>query len=136
MRTVRLICRLILALVFIYAAIPKIMDPHAFAVAVFRYQLLPYPLINLMAIYLPWLELIAAVALFIPSLRQGANLILFILLAVFTVAIGSTIARGINIACGCFSVDPDAAHISWLNMLRNLGLILAAIGSWSRKNSG
>ena len=47
------ILRIILAVVFIYASIDKIMHPHDFAKAVFNYQILPDYLINITAIFLP-----------------------------------------------------------------------------------
>jgi uncharacterized membrane protein YphA (DoxX/SURF4 family) len=131
MRWFALACRLIVAAVFIAASIPKILEPHAFAIAVFRYQMLPFSLINLMAIFLPWMELVAGIALLVPRFRGGAAAILLGLLVVFTVAIAVSQARGINIACGCFSVDPDAKHIGWWNLARNLGLIAMTVaGYW------
>jgi hypothetical protein len=120
--------RWVLAGVFIAAAAPKILAPQEFAEAVFRYQLLPDALINLMGIYLPWIELWAGLALlFIPRVRDGAALILLGLLAVFTAAIAISMARGIDIACGCFSVDPKAGHVGALSLARNTGLMLLAV---------
>ncbi|OQW96500.1 MAG: hypothetical protein BWK77_04445 [Verrucomicrobia bacterium A1] len=123
-------CRLIVAAVFIAAGIPKILEPHAFAIAVFRYQMLPFSLVNLMAIFLPWIELVAGIALLSPRSRGGAAAIILAMLIVFTVAIAVSQARGINIACGCFSVDPDAKHIGWWNLARNVGLIAMTVVGW------
>jgi uncharacterized membrane protein YphA (DoxX/SURF4 family) len=130
MRWLILACRLVVAAVFIAASIPKILEPHAFAVAVFRYQMLPFSLINLMAIFLPWIELVAGIALLAPRWTPPAAAIILGMLIVFTVAIAVSQARGINIACGCFSVDPDAKHIGWWNLVRNSGLILMTWAAW------
>jgi uncharacterized membrane protein YphA (DoxX/SURF4 family) len=127
LRRIVIVCRLIVAVVFIAAAVPKITTPHAFAQAVFRYQMLPYSLINLMALFLPWIELVAGVALLVPRFSRAAAVILLGMLAVFTVAIAIAQARGINIACGCFSVDPDAKHIGWWNLARNIGLMAMTV---------
>ena len=117
--------RWILGLVFLVAAIPKLLAPHDFALAVFRHQMVPYPLVSLFGIYLPWMELVAALALlFIPRLRPAAAWILLGLLIVFTAAIAVNLGRGIDIACGCFSVDPKASHLGVWNLIRN-GLLIA-----------
>jgi len=135
-RWLPLACRIILAGVFIAAALPKIVSPHDFSIAVYRYQLLPFALINVVAIYLPWLELTSAVALFMPSLRRAALLILGAMLIVFTIAITINVIRGVNIACGCFSVDPDAKHIGWMNVVRNLVLVgLVYLAGWKPRRS-
>jgi uncharacterized membrane protein YphA (DoxX/SURF4 family) len=132
MRWVALACRLVVAAVFIAASIPKILEPHAFAIAVFRYQMLPFSLINLMAVFLPWIELVTGIALLVPRWTAPAAAIILGMLAVFTVAIAASYVRGINIACGCFSVDPDAKHIGWWNLARNLGLIaMTGVSYWS-----
>ena len=42
-------CRVLIAAVFLAAGLPKILDPAGFSLSVFRYQMLPDDLINLMA---------------------------------------------------------------------------------------
>jgi hypothetical protein len=118
------IARWIVGGVFIAASVHKIYDPDAFALSIHRYQVVPSDLINLMAIYLPWLELLAGLALILaPRWRRGSIVILSALLVVFTLAIGLNIARGINVACGCFSSNPGAMHTNWLAILRNASLM-------------
>ena len=125
--TLLFICRAVVAIVFIAAACPKIMAPHEFAIAVFRYQILPSGMINIVAIYLPWLELLAGLwLLFIPKGRDGAAFILLALLLFFTTAIIVNIFRGIDIACGCFSVKADVGRIGWKKVIENILLILLA----------
>lgn len=124
-----------LGVVFMAAAFPKIVAPHDFALMVFRYQLLPYFLVNLIAIYLPWVELAAGIALFWPgAARRGAVAIALVLLVVFTLATIFNLWRGIDIACGCFSVDAEASHAGWWNIARNLLFIALAILAWGRSD--
>lgn len=114
----------ILAVVFIAAAVPKIMQPHEFALAIYRHQLTPGGAINLMAVYLPWLEVTAALGLFLPRLRAAAAVWTALMLVLFTGAIGINLWRGLDIACGCFTLKPGADHMGWLNLVRN-GTLLA-----------
>ena len=121
-----------LAAVFLVAAWPKIEEPAAFALAIYRYQILPSGLINLAAVYLPWMELITALLLLAPRFRKGAALLILAMLILFTIAIALSLARGLNIACGCFTTDASAAHSSWFNLLRNgFLLILAGVMAWT-----
>ena len=135
---IALLCRWALAAVFIAAALPKILSPHDFALVVFRYQMLPYPLVNLFALWLPWIELFAAIALLIaPRLRDAALFLIGGMLVVFTVAIGFNLYRGVDMACGCFSVNPTAHHMGALNLARNIGLLLlTAVATWTGLKPG
>ena len=126
-----LLLRAVFAAVFIAAALPKILAPHDFAVAVFRYQILPYALVNVVALFLPWLELVTGWALIVaPRWRDAAFTILLGMLVVFTVAIGINLHRGIDIACGCFTLKPGARHMGWWNIGRNLALLVLGAAAW------
>ncbi|NLB64850.1 MAG: DoxX family protein [Lentisphaerae bacterium] len=119
------LARLAVAGIFLGACAAKIRDPEAFALAVYRYRLLPDILINPAAMILPWIELLGAVALLLPLRRARAASALIItgMLAVFTAAIAFNLFRGIEIACGCFSTRADAAVSDTWNLLRNGALI-------------
>ena len=125
-----LVARVVLAAVFLLACTGKIVDPAAFSNVIFYYQLLPHGLINLLAITLPWIELITALALLLGRrYRAAAALLAIAMLAVFSAAMGINLARGVDISCGCFS---SAAHheggLTGWNIARNVGLIaLAAV---------
>lgn len=119
-----------LAAIFAFAAAPKIADPAAFAEAVYRYHLLPDGAVNLLAIYLPWLEAVCAVALITGTrYRRGALLGVAAMLLVFLAAMSINLYRGVDITCGCFSVS-GGESMSWLNIARNIGLLLLAAIAW------
>jgi len=114
---------LALAGVLIAAAFPKISNPDQFALAVYQYQLLPTMLVNLVAVYLPWLEISCAAALVaLPAARRGALLIVAGMLVVFTMAIAWVVIRGQAIPCGCFGGD-DSSAAGWWSLARNCGLL-------------
>lgn len=123
-----LILRIFLSVLFVAASLPKLWHPHDFALAIFRYQIIPYNMVNLIAVFLPWLELTTSVALLIwTKSRKAALIILLLMLVSFTAAISSALIRGIDIACGCFSVNPAAAHIGLLSIGQNIFLIIIAV---------
>jgi putative oxidoreductase len=103
----------------------KIGDPAAFAVEIHNYQLFP-ALAPVLAAALPAVELAVAAALLAgprPWLRAGA-LASAALMLVFTVAVGSAVARGINISCGCFGAG--SGPVTPLTVLRDLALLAAS----------
>lgn len=125
----------VLGAVFAVAAGPKILHPHDFAVAIYRYQMVPHDLINMLAVFLPWLELACAAALFFrPRWRRGALLLVLLMLVVFTTAISINLYRGIDIACGCFSVNAAKGHLGWLSLLRNT-VLMALTGYALRRHA-
>jgi len=132
MKTAVILSKLVLAAIFLLASIPKIAAPQEFAVAVFRYQLLPDAAVNLVAIFLPWIELVAAIAILLPRTSTAAAAILSGLLAVFTAAISINLVRGIDISCGCFTLDANAGTIGWWEVVRDIGfLALAGFVLWA-----
>lgn len=127
----RYIFRLALGGVFIAAALPKIADPLGFASDIHNYRMMPLALENLLALTLPWVELLVGLALVLNIAPKGATLLAGILMLVFLVAIGQAVVRNLDIDCGCFGTN-DASKTGWMALLRDLGfLALAAIG-WPR----
>jgi putative oxidoreductase len=116
--------------VFVIAAIPKIVDPPAFAHMIYNYRLLPGPAINALALVMPWLEMVVGVALILGVWKREAAIVAGILLLVFLVAIGVNLARGHAVDCGCFDVrsagktrDELLAEMRWV-LVRDVGLLL------------
>jgi uncharacterized membrane protein YphA (DoxX/SURF4 family) len=119
-----LTCRIVVIAVFFSAGAVKIAHPHEFAASIFAYRLLPDSLINITAILLPWMECLCALALMVPAFRAAAASILVVLLCIFTIAMATAVARGIDTTCGCYS-GADRV-VDWLTVLRNLCLLGAA----------
>lgn len=106
----------------------KVLSPADFAVSVYRLHILPGFLVNVVALYLPWLEMVcAACLLFIPRYRMAALWIVLVLLLGFTMAIGINLWRGSAFGCGCFGRGAADQPLSWLSLLRNAGLICLVI---------
>jgi uncharacterized membrane protein YphA (DoxX/SURF4 family) len=100
-----LLARLILGWVFIYASLDKIVHPELFAEAVYNYQLSPEVAVNLVALWLPWLELLSGALLVLGVWVRGSSLLLSVLMLVFLGALGINLARGLDIHCGCFTTQ-------------------------------
>jgi uncharacterized membrane protein YphA (DoxX/SURF4 family) len=121
------ILRWILGAIFIYAGIHKIADPAAFSEAIYNYRLFPDILINPLAIWLPWLELLAGLSLIIGIWTKGGALILSALSFAFAVLVGTALFRGLDISCGCFSLNESGERIQWIYIAQDFGLFLMGI---------
>jgi len=100
---IELAARWILGLTFIYASFHKILSPADFAKIVYGYDLFPHALINLIAIIIPFLELVAGLALIIGLYPRSAAIIITALLLAFIVVLTINLIRGHEFDCGCFS---------------------------------
>ena len=120
------IIRWLVGLLFIAAAIPKIAAPQDFALTIFRYHLLSDNLINLGALWLPWVEVTAAITFLLAASlwRQTAAALLAILLVLFTIVIIISLARGLDITCGCFTLKPGLGRIGAWSIARNIMLFV------------
>ena len=91
-----------LGVIFVWASYHKIVDPPKFAKDIYNYKVTPGGLVNMVAIYLPWLELVAGILLIVGVLDRGATLLVGGMLIVFIAALGFNYLRGHPIDCACF----------------------------------
>jgi uncharacterized membrane protein YphA (DoxX/SURF4 family) len=99
-----LAARWILGLTFIYASYHKILAPADFAKIVYGYDLFPNGIINLIAIVLPFIELVAGLALILGIYPRSAVLIINGLLVMFIIVLAINLIRGHEFDCGCFLI--------------------------------
>jgi len=126
---------LILGGTFVYSSYHKIIDPPDFAKIVYNYKLIPGGLINLVAIYMPWFELVAGLAVITGVGRRGGALGLGLICAVFIAALSYNLYRGHPTICGCFSTFAENTTLTdaekFTKMRQELfidvGLLLASL---------
>lgn len=123
--------RVALGALFVMAALPKLQDPAGFAKAVSHYHLLPESAGRLLALVLPVLELVTGACLIAGVFDAGASLIVLGLMIVFTAAVVSAVARGLDISCGCFDTE-DGARVGAAKIAENLALTAVAFWVWTR----
>lgn len=122
---VQIIVRLIVAGLFVYAGVIKVINPDTFLTDIESYRLVPYHLAWVVAFYLPPLEILCGLGLLWPKTRVSSTVILVGLMVVFVVAISVAWARGLDISCGCFGTSEGATNYPWL-IIRDL-LIIAGL---------
>jgi uncharacterized membrane protein YphA (DoxX/SURF4 family) len=128
--------QLALGIIFVAAALPKIVDPPSFAHMIYNYKIVPFGLINFMALVMPWIELLCGLALILGIWKETARTIIVALLLIFIAAIAINLARGNAIDCGCFDVsavgktrEERLADMRFV-ILRDVGMLLMAAQLW------
>jgi uncharacterized membrane protein YphA (DoxX/SURF4 family) len=130
----RIVCRIGLGLVFVYAGILKIRDPIAFAGSVAAYKILPYSLNYLVAATLPWIETLCGILLIIGYRVRAAAGIVAAMNLLFIFLLASTIARGLDIDCGCFRQGGEKTP-AWVSIARDVLFLATALYLLSAKKA-
>lgn len=92
------------------------------------FEILPDPYAGLLALFLPWLEIFAGLAVISGVFRRGGMLLLNVSLVIFLAAIIVSWWRGIDIRCGCFGSSGGATSNYIELIVRDLFLL--ALGLW------
>ena len=120
---------------FLYACWHKIVDPPDFLNIVYNYKIVPAAYINGAAIFMPWIELFAGLAVVTGIGRRGGALWLSLMLVVFIGALAFNLYRGHPTICGCTDTHEAGLKMTdeqkfWqmkTDILRDVGLFLLAI---------
>ena len=121
----QLAARLFVGFIFVYAGIGKIAEPQVFAKEIANYHILPFFLINLTALVLPWLEVIVGVFLIAGVRIKAASAIAAISMLVFIIAILSAMFRGLDINCGCFA--DKVVMVGWKKVVEDIIILLVIL---------
>lgn len=134
-----ILLRWLLGALMLWAAVSKLAQPTEFLASIYAYDLpLPRSWLQLVAVVLPWLELLCGLLLLANVWSETALSAIIVLLAVFVLATGQAWARGLDISCGCFNLeifgaDRSAKLVKFLEsaafaFFRNLFLV--SIAGW------
>jgi uncharacterized membrane protein YphA (DoxX/SURF4 family) len=118
-------CQVVIGILFAWAALAKLGQLEAFATQVHNFRLVPVALENLVALTLPWIELLAALALILNVRARSGAVVVTALLTVFTVGVLQAMIRGLDFECGCFGTS-DGTRVGMFKILQNLGMLVVA----------
>jgi uncharacterized membrane protein YphA (DoxX/SURF4 family) len=116
---------ILLGLVFMASAIPKLRHPRGFVLVVVEYRVLPPHLSRLYARLVPPLEFLVALLVLTGTAVRSAAVVMALLLLSFIVAVGINVARGRDLDCHCFG-PTMARPIGRGLVLQDLGLLAAS----------
>jgi hypothetical protein len=125
--------RLGLGCLFVYAGFIKLLDPKAFAHALAQFDLVPDPVLPLLALGLPALEILAGAGLIFEV--RGSLGVITGLLGLFLLALSYAAWMEMDIDCGCFTVTELNAKTGVRHALIRDLFMAAALGFlfWRRR---
>jgi uncharacterized membrane protein YphA (DoxX/SURF4 family) len=119
-----LAARLALALTFGYAALSKLGDMHQFAEDIANYRMVPPSLVGTATAAVVGVELLCAVLLLVGLLVRPTAAVVALMLLAFIAGLSQALARGIDLACGCFG---HAETATWGTVARDVVLLGIAL---------
>lgn len=121
-----LVIRTFIGILFIFYGVSKVANPSHFANEIGNYNMLPDLIIQIMALVIPWIELIVGVLLLFGVYLNENGFIATVLLIIFTLAVAIAFSRGLDISCGCSGNDAGQ-KVGWLKIFENIGLIVLTL---------
>ena len=126
-KTLIVYLRLIVGGYFIYASIDKIADPYSFARVIEAYQFSSSlglsSLDTMLALVLPWIELVLGACLILGVFVDESNNLIMILLIFFIIMLFQASLKGLDISCGCSSDESSLSHA----IIRDFALLFACL---------
>ena len=99
------VLRVCLGFAFIYASLDKISNPMDFSNVIDNFHVSPIVFSNIVALILPWIELICGICLISGYMMRGSSILVFAMLVFFILILSQAVYRGIDTNCGCFKVN-------------------------------
>ena len=125
-----IIARLAIGGVLLYAGILKLNNAADFALDIEHYKMLPEPVINFMAIVMPWNEVVIGSMLMLALWPRAVSLLSAALFMIFGIAVTQAILRHLNIECGCFG-KAGSTQIGLKHLLLDAGGVLLSLWSYA-----
>lgn len=110
---------------FVYASMSKIPYPAQFAELTANYGIVPYWMLNLGAVVLPWIEFVSGLFLMIGFLSRASAILIGALLIMFNVMVAINMHWGAPITCGCY--DTVGEPIGWKKLIENAVMLISLV---------
>jgi putative oxidoreductase len=124
-RAVLFAFRIVVGGLFLYAGALKIVDPLGFAQDIDNYRLVPRAIAFFTALILPWVEALAGASLIAGLFRRTSAGLISLMLVFFIFLVAVTMARGLDVDCGCFGALSRTA--GWTLILEDAAMLFMAI---------
>jgi len=142
MKILILLLRLLFGAIFVWSGMAKLKDPISFADAVRNFQIVGDPIAPLLALFIPWVELLSGLAVMTwwRNFGRGGALILLTSLVIFTLAILISWIRGLDVSCGCFGGTKTVRYpwkIGQNLLLLGMGILVLLVKreGWHRRGT-
>ena len=134
--SLRRVAQILAGLVFLASSLPKMADLAGFAGSIHNFHLepvVPVAALNVLAMTIPWVELVAGLALVLGVRPRAGAFVYTALLAMFTIGVVAALARGLSFDCGCFG-KAGAGPIGAKKLAENLVMLaLGIVAAFERR---
>lgn len=118
------VTRVVLGVLFAWAAVTKIPNMQLFAEETANYRMLPAVLVSLFAVCLAGVEILSSLLLVLGVAVRASAAVVGLMLVAFVIALSQALLRGIDLRCGCFGGSELA---SWWTVVRDLAMLAACV---------
>lgn len=118
-------CRFVAGGAFLLAAVMKLRDPQTFMLSIKAFELTPVVFVPFLAYAIPWMEIVAGLALIYGFWSRSAAILAGAIYTLFTLALGYVLLGGGDVDCGCFGGLFGAGTVTWTSIARNLVFLAA-----------
>ena len=132
-RTVIRVCQILIGFLFAWSGLAKLGDIQTFADQIHNFRIMPVAFEHLVAMTLPWIELVASLSLVLGIRARSAAVLVTLLLAAFTLGVIQAMIRGLDFECGCFGTA-DGTTVGFQKIGQNL--VMLALGWVAGLRSG
>ena len=94
------------------SSITKLQNSYAFLATLDQYELLGPRVVPVVAILLPFVELMLGACLIVGVARRAAWILVAVLFTIFVGVLASVAYRGLHTTCGCFG-PLDSSDVTW-----------------------
>ncbi len=117
------ISRWVVGIIFLAAALPKILDAESFMRVVANYNIVPLFLVPVSAIMIPWIELTCGICLLMNRCVRSVLAILTVLVIAFIGGLAVNYFRGSEFDCGCFGILFQGGQVGIMTIIRDALLL-------------
>jgi putative oxidoreductase len=116
--------RVVLAVLFAWAAVTKVPNMELFAEETANYRMLPASLVPIFAVCLAGVEILSSLLMFLGIAVRASAAVVGLMLVAFIIALSQALLRGIDLRCGCFGGSELA---SWWTVARDVAMLAACV---------
>jgi hypothetical protein len=123
-----------IGVILLWSGIIKMRHPFEFLATVYQYELVSPGSGRIVAIVVPWLEVVVGLCLISCLYSYGALLCSMFLFSLFSIAEASVLIRGLKISCGCFG-PVVSGQVNYNSLTRVVALfVVSLICVWNSVN--
>ena len=127
--------RIVLGVILIYAGYAKLGHANVVAENLMLLQILPWSIVNILAMWLLCFEIFAGVLLIAGIWLRALSSLIIGFCVICIGLIVYAIAQELNMHCGCFVTAPTGDARNWVSLWKEGLILLSSIWLWSTTRS-